>query len=105
MILQRFPLFGSQSSFDVLNNATMVSSQNATLRTNSMSVSGNQNGDGENSLNETLSDSLTNRTATSDVESNLGTLIINDEDNDDLDGTLKPAFLAHFEMKENMVSH
>ena len=41
-------------------------------------------------------------TTTSDVESDLGTLIINDEtDDEDYDKTLKPAFLQHFERNES----
>ncbi len=41
-------------------------------------------------------------TTTSDVESDLGTLIINDEtDDEDFDKTLKPAFLQHFERNES----
>ena len=48
------------------------------------------------------STSKTNVTSTSDVESDLGTLIINGEsDADDNDKTLKPAFLQHFERTSN----
>ena len=56
--------------------------------------------------NEIGSNSLTNRTntTTSDVESDLGTLIINDEtDDEDSDKTLKPAYMQQFEQKENIV--
>ena len=49
--------------------------------------------------------SSTAKTIGSDIESDLGTLIINDEtDDEDSDKTLKPAFLQHFEQKEHMVS-
>lgn len=90
---------------DNLNNATMVSSKDMTLRTNSNS---HDDGTLSNELNISSVSTLTTRTnttnSTSDVESDLGTLIINDEtDDEDSDKTLKPAFLQHFELKENMV--
>lgn len=83
----------------------MVSSKDATLRSNLNSNCQDDTLSGDLSSTST---SLTNRTSTtnsaSDVESDLGTLIINDEtDDEDSDKTLKPAFLQHFEMKENMV--
>lgn len=80
----------------------MVSNKDMTLRTNM-----NSHEDGTLELN--ISSTLTTRTnttnsTTSDVESDLGTLIINDEtDDEDSERTLKPAFLQHFELKENMV--
>lgn len=83
----------------------MVSNKDMTLRTNMNS----QDGTLSNELGA-LSDSNSNTTrtnttnSTSDVESDLGTLIINDEtDDEDSDKTLKPAFLQHFELKESMV--
>lgn len=81
----------------------MVSNKDMTLRTNNL----NSHEDGTLELN--ISATLTTRTnttnsTTSDVESDLGTLIINDEtDDEDSERTLKPAFLQHFELKENMV--
>ncbi|CAG2122370.1 unnamed protein product, partial [Medioppia subpectinata] len=54
-------------------------------------------------MDQTITSSTTKtNTTTSDVESDLGTLIINDEsDNDDFnDRTLKPAYLQHFERNE-----
>lgn len=83
----------------------MVSSKDMTLRTNSNS---HDDGTLSNELNISSVSTLTTRTnttnSTSDVESDLGTLIINDEtDDEDSDKTLKPAFLQHFELKENMV--
>lgn len=52
---------------------------------------------------DTISTTATNRTGTttSDVESDLGTLIINSEsDEEESDKTLKPAFMQHFERTE-----
>lgn len=49
----------------------------------------------------TITSSTAKTTTTSDVESDLGTLIINDEsDDEDNNKTLKPAFLQHFERSE-----
>ncbi|KAH9388709.1 hypothetical protein TYRP_008053 [Tyrophagus putrescentiae] len=87
---------------DNLNNATMVSNKDMTLR-----MTNNMNSQDDGTLELNISATLTTRTntanSTSDVESDLGTLIINDEtDDEDSDKTLKPAFLQHFELKENM---
>ncbi|CAG2170687.1 unnamed protein product [Oppiella nova] len=53
-------------------------------------------------MDQTITSSTTKtNTTTSDVESDLGTLIINDgSDSDDMDKTLKPAYLQHFERNE-----
>ena len=55
------------------------------------------------SHDQTITSSTTKtNVTTSDVESDLGTLIINDEtDDEDYDKTLKPAFLQHFERNES----
>ncbi len=81
----------------------MVSNKDMTLR-----MTNNMNSQDDGTLELNISATLTTRTntanSTSDVESDLGTLIINDEtDDEDSDKTLKPAFLQHFELKENMV--
>lgn len=89
-----------QTNFgDNVNSATMVVSTNeTTLRLNSNSQDATMYVEMESS-----NTSRTN-TTTSDVESDLGTLIINDgTDDEDSDKTLKPAFMQIFEQKENMV--
>lgn len=81
----------------------MVSAKDMTLRTSSNSTDGTLSNE---LIHSPDSNSMTARTTSSDVESDLGTLIINDEtDDEDSDKTLKPAFLQHFEQKENMVSN
>ena len=71
-----------------IDSSTMVPSKDTTLKP----------------LNDQTITSSTTKTniTTSDVESDLGTLIINDEtDDEDFDKTLKPAFLQHFERNES----
>ncbi|KAJ6221545.1 hypothetical protein RDWZM_000090 [Blomia tropicalis] len=91
---------GFSNFSESLNNATMVSAKDMTLRTSSNSTDGTLSNE---LIHSPDSNSMTARTTSSDVESDLGTLIINDEtDDEDSDKTLKPAFLQHFEQKENM---
>lgn len=79
----------------------MVSNKDMTLR---MTNSSHEDGTLELNISATLTTRTNTTNSTSDVESDLGTLIINDEtDDEDSDKTLKPAFLQHFELKENMV--
>lgn len=79
-----------------VDSSTMipVSSVDSTLKPNSGHTTVNSN--------KSKSTSGTARTTSaSDVESDLGTLIINSESDDDSnDKTLKPAFMAHFERNE-----
>ena len=77
----------------------MVSSKDMTLRINDNSQeNSNQLNISSDSNSSTTRTNTTN--STSDVESDLGTLIINDEtDDEDSDKTLKPAYLQHFELK------
>lgn len=73
----------------------MISPKDATLRSNYSSGTRN------NDPNNLMINRTSTTTSTSDVESDLGTLIINDEsDDEDSDKTLKPAFLQHFELKD-----
>lgn len=72
---------------DGLDSSTMVPSKDTTLKP---------------LMDQTITSSTTKTTTTSDVESDLGTLIINDEtDDEDPEKTLKPAFLQHFEKNES----
>ena len=86
-----------QSTFGDNLNATMVSAKDVTLRSNSNYQNNDGNRTADSQMNRTAGTNFT----TSDVESDLGTLIINDEtDDEDSDKTLKPAFLQHFELKD-----
>lgn len=74
----------------------MISAKDVTLRSNYSSGTRNDSNNLSHLINRTST-----TTSTSDVESDLGTLIINDEsDDEDSDKTLKPAFLQHFELKD-----
>lgn len=94
----------------------MISTKDATLKSNSNVIVNHSNTNNtsttdsidknriENDQKSTFNRSVT---STSDDESDLGTLIINDEtDDEESDRTLKPAFLQHFERedKQKMVS-
>ncbi|XP_053209493.1 serine/threonine-protein kinase 3-like [Panonychus citri] len=88
--------------------STMVpSSNNQTLKPPGETA----NGTASSQSISTKSGTVKTMTIVSDVESDLGTLIINDESDDETDRTLKPAFMQHFErnrdqeMKENKNSN
>lgn len=92
-----FRVYFLQSTFGDNLNATMVSAKDVTLRSNSNYQNNDGNRTADSQMNRTAGTNFT----TSDVESDLGTLIINDEtDDEDSDKTLKPAFLQHFELKD-----
>ena len=75
----------------------MVSAKDNTLRSISNYPTNDVNCTADSQINRTAGTNFT----TSDVESDLGTLIINDEtDDEDSEKTLKPAFLQHFELKD-----
>ncbi|KAF7490394.1 Serine/threonine-protein kinase 3 [Sarcoptes scabiei] len=89
---------------------TMISTKDATLKSNSNVIVNHSNTNNtsttdsidknriENDQKSTFNRSVT---STSDDESDLGTLIINDEtDDEESDRTLKPAFLQHFERED-----
>ncbi|XP_017489735.1 PREDICTED: serine/threonine-protein kinase 3/4-like [Rhagoletis zephyria] len=89
------------------NSTSDVESDLGTNKDMTLRMTNNMNSQDDGTLELNISATLTTRTntanSTSDVESDLGTLIINDEtDDEDSDKTLKPAFLQHFELKENM---
>lgn len=77
-------------------STTMVPSKNNTLKPIGSEA---YNGESSNNNNVTSKSATVKTMATvSDVESDLGTLIINSEsDDEDNDKTLKPAFMQHFE--------
>ncbi|RWS24092.1 serine/threonine-protein kinase 3-like protein, partial [Leptotrombidium deliense] len=82
-----------------IDTSTMIPSNNETLK-----PSGTANGTNANITPNATGKSGTARTigtSVSDVESDLGTLIINSEsDEDECDKTLKPVFMQHFERTE-----
>ncbi|XP_046913608.2 LOW QUALITY PROTEIN: serine/threonine-protein kinase 3 [Dermatophagoides farinae] len=92
----------TSSTFGDNLNATMVSAKDVTLRSNSNYQNNDGNRTADSQMNRTAGTNFT----TSDVESDLGTLIINDEtDDEDSDKTLKPAFLQHFELKDKQKNY
>ncbi|XP_054166856.1 serine/threonine-protein kinase 3-like isoform X2 [Oppia nitens] len=76
-----------RDDMDDIDSSTMIPSKDTTLKPPPL-------------MDQTISSSTT-KTGVSDVSSDLGTLIINDEtDEEDIDKTLKPAFLQHFERND-----
>ncbi|XP_015784237.1 serine/threonine-protein kinase 3 [Tetranychus urticae] len=80
---------------DVDSSTIVPSSNSQTLKPSS---SDGANGTATSQSGSTKSGTVKTMNTVSDVESDLGTLIINDEsDDEDGDRTLKPAFMQHFE--------